>query len=67
MNICRNTSVREIIETYPLSLEVFEKHGVVVEHECPDAVLDFELEDCESMCHIEDIDALISDLNELLR
>lgn len=44
---------------------VFEKHGVCVEYECPEAILDFPIEDCQDMCHIDDIDALVEDLNKL--
>lgn len=65
MHVSRTTSVREIIEADKRTLPVFEKHGVSVDLECPDAVLDFPIEDCESMCHIDDVDALVRELNEL--
>lgn len=64
MQITRNTTVREVIDSDSASLEIFDKHGVCVEHECPDGVLDFQIEDCEDMCHIDDIDELVRDLNE---
>lgn len=63
MNVTRNTTVREVVEHDENVLQIFEKHGVCVEYECPDAVLDFEIEDCEDMCHIDDIDQLVVDLN----
>jgi hypothetical protein len=63
MLVTRETTVCEVIEADKGSLEVFEKHGVSVEYECPEAVLDFPIEDCEDMCHIDDVDALIADLN----
>lgn len=63
MKVERSTTVREVIELNENVLEIFEKHGVCVEDECPDAILDFEIEDCESMCHIDDIDQLVTDLN----
>lgn len=63
MIVTRNTTVREVIDSNRDALEIFEKHGVCVEDECPDAVLDFEIEDCEDMCHIDDIDQLVADLN----
>ena len=66
MNVSLNTTVREIIENHRDSLEIFEKHGVCVEDECPDGILDFELADCEGMCHIDDINQLVEDLNGFL-
>ncbi|MBK9143465.1 MAG: hypothetical protein IPM23_13260 [Candidatus Melainabacteria bacterium] len=67
MIVTRNTTVREVIETNRDALAIFEKHGVCVEDECPDAVLDFEIEDCEDMCHIDDIDQLVADLNSFIQ
>lgn len=63
MNVTRNTTVREVVELNENVLQIFERHGVCVEDECPDAVLDFEIEDCEDMCHIDDIEQLVTDLN----
>lgn len=62
MNITDNTTVREILAARPDALEVFLKHGVDVPLECDESVHDCELSICDSMCHIEDIDALIRDL-----
>lgn len=64
MQVTLNTSVREVIETNKEALEIFDKHGVCVEYECPDTILDFEIADCESMCHIDDVDALVEELNQ---
>jgi hypothetical protein len=65
--ITRETTVSEIIEADAGALEVFEKHGVSVEYECPEAILDFPIEDCEDMCHIDNVDALIADLNAFFK
>ncbi len=44
--------------------EYFGPYGEVP-FECDESILDTELEQCESMCHIDDIDALITDLQKL--
>ena len=64
MNITRNTTVKEIMEARPDAASVFLKHGVDVPLECDESIQDCELELCDSMCHIDDIDALISDLEK---
>jgi hypothetical protein len=63
MLVTRETTVSDVIEADKGCLEVFERHGVSVEYECPEAVLDFPIEDCEDMCRIDDVDALVADLN----
>ena len=64
MIVTRNTTVKDILEAHPNAVEVFLKHGVDVPLECHESVLDCELELCDSMCHIDDIDALIRDLEK---
>jgi hypothetical protein len=64
MIITRNTTVKEIIEARPDATTVFLRHGVDVPLECDESVLDCQLDLCDSMCHIDDIDALISDLQK---
>ncbi|CAN5637506.1 hypothetical protein BH10CYA1_BH10CYA1_13310 [soil metagenome] len=62
MIISRNTTVKEIMEARPDAAEVFLKHGVDVPLECDEGIQDCELVLCDSMCHLDDIDALIRDL-----
>ncbi|MBX9724176.1 MAG: hypothetical protein K2X81_22400 [Candidatus Obscuribacterales bacterium] len=62
MLITSSTTVKEILETAPEAVKIFEKHGVDVPLECDESILDTELEICESMCHIDDLPALIDDL-----
>lgn len=62
MIITHETTVKNLLEQYPECLSVFEKHGVNITLECDESVLDSELSTCESMCHIDDLDALIRDL-----
>ncbi|MBS1996905.1 MAG: hypothetical protein JSS86_11365 [Cyanobacteria bacterium SZAS LIN-2] len=62
MIITRNTTVKEILETNPDAVKVFEKHGVDVVLECDEGIHGCGLELCDSMCHIDDIDSLIADL-----
>ncbi|MDX2105886.1 MAG: hypothetical protein SFY67_05735 [Candidatus Melainabacteria bacterium] len=64
MIITRNTTVKEIMEARPDAASVFLKHGVDVPLECDESIQDCELELCDSMCHIDDIDALINDLEK---
>lgn len=65
MQVTPQTIVADLLNEHPGTKDVFEKHGIEVDYEC-DAVLDFALEDCETMCHIDDLDALIADLNAYL-
>lgn len=65
MIITTETTVKQILDERPDAVDVFEKHGVNVPTECDDCILDTELELCESMCHIEDLDGLIVDLQKL--
>ncbi len=64
MNITRDTTVKEILDARPDALSVFSRFGVEVESECPEAIMDFPLSDCESVCHIDDVDVLIKELSE---
>lgn len=65
MLITTATTVKEILDQHPGAIEVFEDHGVSIPIECDDCILDTELELCESMCHIDDLDGLIVDLQKL--
>jgi hypothetical protein len=65
MIITPDTTVKEILDARPEARTIFEAHGVDVPLECPECTLDSELSVCESMCHIDDLDVLITDLNKL--
>jgi hypothetical protein len=62
MNITRSTTVKEVLAARPDAIEVFLQHGVDVPLECDESIHECELELCGSMCHIDDIDGLIRDL-----
>lgn len=62
MVITSNTTVKEILAARPDAVEVFLKHGVDVPLECDESIHECELQLCDSMCHIDDIDGLIRDL-----
>ncbi len=62
MLITGETTVKDLVEANAGVLKVFEKHGVDVPSQCDESIQDCSLELCESMCHIEDIDALVRDL-----
>lgn len=65
MNITVSTSLKDILAERPDAIEVFLQHGVDVPLECDESIHDCELDLCESMCHIDDLDALIKDLQKL--
>jgi hypothetical protein len=65
MIITRNTTVKEILAVSLKSVEIFQRDGVDVPLECDESVHECELELCDSMCHIDDVDALIRDLQKL--
>jgi hypothetical protein len=62
MTITEETTVKDILEAYPGAVVVFENHGVSVPSQCDESILDTELGICDSMCHIDDFDALMRDL-----
>lgn len=59
-----DTLVSEILEEYPQAEKIFAKHGVELGQECH-GVLDNPLELCETMCSIDDMEALLKDLREM--
>ncbi|MBX9880195.1 MAG: hypothetical protein K2Y22_17180 [Candidatus Obscuribacterales bacterium] len=64
MIITRETTVKEIMDACPDAAQVFLQHGVDVPLSCDESILDCNLELCDSMCHIDDVDALILDLQK---
>jgi len=66
MLITQETTVKNILDAYPEAVKVFEKHGVDVPLECDECILDTELAICDSMCHIDDLDELMRDLQVLV-
>jgi hypothetical protein len=66
MLITQDTTVKSILDAYPDAVKIFETHGVDVPIECDESILDTELAICDSMCHIDDLDALMRDLQEMI-
>lgn len=62
MLITQDTTVKSILDAHPDAVKVFENHGVSVPTECDESILDTELAICDSMCHIDDLDQLMRDL-----
>ncbi len=62
MDITQETTVKSILDAYPDAVTIFENHGVSVPTECDESILDTELGICDSMCHIDDLDQLMRDL-----
>ena len=66
LNIDEDTTVKDILDQYPKAVDVFEKHCVNVPLECDESILDTALAICDSMCHVDDLDGLIKDLQEFV-
>lgn len=66
MTITQDTTVKSILDAYPDAIKIFENHGVDVPTECDESVLDTELAICDSMCHIDDLDQLMLDLQAFI-
>lgn len=66
MLVTTNTTVKSILDQYPEAVKVFEQHGVQVLLECDESVLDTELAICDSMCHIDDLNGLMKDLQKFI-
>lgn len=66
MQITEDTTVKAILDKYPAAVKVFLEHGVDVPCECDESILDTELAICDSMCHIDDLDKLMKDLQKLV-
>ncbi|MBY0551074.1 MAG: hypothetical protein K2W95_27595 [Candidatus Obscuribacterales bacterium] len=66
MVITQETTVKNILDSYPEAVGIFAKHGVDVPLECDESILDTELAICDSMCHIDDLDELMRDLQDLV-
>ncbi|CAN5510257.1 hypothetical protein BH11CYA1_BH11CYA1_14540 [soil metagenome] len=60
--ITEETTVKDIFAAYPGIGVIFENHGVSVPTQCDESILDTELGICDSMCHVDDLDALMRDL-----
>lgn len=66
MQITPEITLKTILDKYPDAVQVFSTHGVDIPSECDESVWDTQLELCESMCHIEDFDGLIRDLQKFV-
>ena len=66
MQITQETTVKSILDAHPDAVEVFLKHGVDVPSQCDESILDTELSMCDSMCHVDDLDSLIVDLQKFI-
>ncbi len=66
MRIIESTTVKSILDAYPDAVKVFLQHGVDVPSQCDESILDTELAICDSMCHVDDLEGLIRDLQTLI-
>jgi len=66
MQITQETTVKSILDAFPDAVQVFLQHGVDVPSECDESILDTELGICDSMCHVDDLDGLIRDLQKFV-
>ena len=65
MIISPNTTLKEILDKKPQAVSIFLKHGCDVNGECDESIHDTELELCESMCHLDDFEGLLNELQAL--
>jgi hypothetical protein len=54
------------LDAHPDAVEIFLQHGVDVPSECDESILDTELAICDSMCHVDDLDGLMRDLQKFI-
>lgn len=66
MQISEDTTVKSILDAYPEAVSGFLEHGVDVPSECDESILDTELSICDSMCHVDDLNGLIRDLQKFI-
>ncbi|MFB6285432.1 MAG: hypothetical protein ABEK03_02485, partial [Candidatus Bipolaricaulia bacterium] len=60
------TTVAEALERVPNAVEVFEQHGVDPRSECGPRIHITPLADTPFVCHVDDLDALLADLQREL-
>ena len=66
MQITETTTVKSILDAHPDAVQIFLQHGVDVPSECDESILDTELGICDSMCHVDNLDNLMRDLQEFV-
>jgi len=66
MQVTSETTVKSILDKYPEAVRVFQQHGVDVPAQCDESILDTPLSLCDSMCHVDDLDGLIQDLQSFI-
>lgn len=64
--ITKDMMVAEVLEQVPGSEDIFANHGVNPREECGTAIYTMDLRHAERDCGIDDLDALINDLEEKL-
>ncbi len=62
--ITKNTAIREVVSKFPLTAEVFARHGL---HCIGCAIASFESVEQGARSHGIDVDSLLKDLNEAAR
>jgi len=67
MQITEQTTVKSILDAHQDAVQIFLQHGVDVPSECDESILDTELAAiCDSMCHVDDLDGLMRDLQKFI-
>jgi len=66
MQVTHDTTVKTILDAHPDAVQIFLQHGVDVPSECDESILETELAICDSMCHVDDLDGLIRDLQKFI-
>lgn len=66
MRIDRRTIVEQALRSSPEAPGLFERHGVTPHLECVSVKENIDMETAAQWCGIEDLDALIEELNQAL-
>lgn len=63
----KETLVGDVLEVHPAPVPIFEDYGVNPIRECGTNIYTIKLRETPDRCHVDDLDGLISRLNETLQ
>lgn len=65
MEITLQTVIWDILQEMPEARDLFQGHGCDMDAECTDSALENTLDEAVGVCHLDDIDGLILELQAL--
>lgn len=60
--ITEETQMQDVLAQVPGARAILSRHGCDVDDECPVLIQDMPLYECEFVCHLDDLPAVIRDL-----